>query len=409
MVIEDLHWIDSASEELLDKIVDNLAKLRLLVLTTRRPEYEPPWLDRSIVTKLPLGPLPVGDIRHLVQERLGVEVLPERLARQISEKAEGNPLFTEEIVSFLTERGIIRTVADKLDFDANAVTAALPASVNSVLTARVDRLAPSDRTLLQAASVIGRRFDPQILAATGETEVDARLRAMQTFDLVRPEGRSGDYEFKHALVRDALYQSLLTEARTALHLKIAEEVERRSSNRLTEVAEVLAHHFSQTALADKAFAYLSMAGSKNLSVYSLDEGSTHFAAAFALLDKYPDCASDDQIAASLEPYAQLLSMTAQIAMTIAVIERYWARITRLGVDPRVVVIGSLRAAAYVFNLRYQEAIAAQQETSHIANSLSDARSKAYGLAAEILVSPFVRPKPLRDWEVLKQEAIKSCF
>ena len=135
------------------------------------------------------------------------------LARQVTEKAEGNPLFAEEIVSFLTERGILRTVAGKLDFDASAVATALPASVQSLLTARVDRLAPKDRALLQAASVIGRRFDPQLLAvAVGETDIDARLAAMQALDLVRSEGKSSDYAFKHALVRDALYQSLLTEA-----------------------------------------------------------------------------------------------------------------------------------------------------------------------------------------------------
>ena len=177
MVIEDLHWIDSVSEELLGKIVDSEAKLRLLLLTTRRPEYTPPWLDRATVTKLPLEPLPAGDIRHLVQARLGVEALPEALARQVTEKAEGNPLFAEEIVSFLTERGILRT-GGKLDFDASAVATALPASVQSLLTARVDRLAPKDRALLQAASVIGRRFDPQLLAAAvGETDIDASARS----------------------------------------------------------------------------------------------------------------------------------------------------------------------------------------------------------------------------------------
>ena len=107
--------------------------------------------------------------------------------------------------------------------------------------------------------------------------------------------------FKHALVRDALYQSLLTERRKALHAKIAEEIERRSGNRLAEVAEVLAHHYSQTNRVDKAFAYLSMAGTKSLSVYSLDEAATHFTAALALLDKNPDCASDDQVADFLYP------------------------------------------------------------------------------------------------------------
>ena len=125
-MIEDLHWIDSVSEEVLGKIVDSESTLPLLLLTTRRPEYAPPWLDRTAVTKLQSEPLPVDHIRRLVQGRLGVEALPEALARQVTEKAEGNPLFAEEIVSFLTERGMLRAAAGKLEFDANEVAAALP-------------------------------------------------------------------------------------------------------------------------------------------------------------------------------------------------------------------------------------------------------------------------------------------
>ena len=108
---------------------------------------------------------------------------------------------------------------------------------------------------------------------------------MQALDLVHPDAKSGDYAFKHALVRDALYQSLLTGPRAALHLKIAEEIERRSGNRLPEVVETLAHHYGQTDRADKAFTYLAMAGAKSLGVYSLDEAERHFAAAIALFDE----------------------------------------------------------------------------------------------------------------------------
>jgi predicted ATPase len=104
MVIEDLHWLDSASAEFLNKIFESEAKLRLLVLTTRRPEYVPPWLNASVVTKLRLEALPAGDIRRLVHGRLGVDVLPEVLARQVTDKAEGNPLFAEEIVGYLSDR-----------------------------------------------------------------------------------------------------------------------------------------------------------------------------------------------------------------------------------------------------------------------------------------------------------------
>ena len=409
MVIEDLHWIDSVSAELLGKIIDSESKLRLLILTTRRPEYAPPWLDRTAVTKVQVEPLPADHIRRLIQGRLGVEALPEALARQVTEKAEGNPLFAEEIVSFLTERGMLRVATGKLEFDASEVAAALPGTVQSLLTARVDRLALKDRAILQAASVIGRRFDPELLAAAvDEIDIDAQLAAMQALDLVRREEQSSDYEFKHALVRDALYQSLLTEPRKALHLKIAEEIECRSGNRLTEVAEILAQHYSQTDRAEKAFAYLSMAGTKSLSVYSLDESTTHFTAALALLDKNPDCASDDQVADFLVSYTLLLNITYRYLVLIDVVERYLARVNRLGDDTRAVRIRHQYGFTLAWNTRYQEAAAIQAETSQIAERLGDSTSIAYSLANEIFVSTIIAPKPLHEFEIVKRQAITAA-
>jgi hypothetical protein len=141
------------------------------------------------------------------------------------------------------------------------VAAALPASVQSILNARVDRRSPKEQALLQAASVIGRRFDSELLAvAAEETDIDNRLASMQSLDLVHTEGGSTDYVFKHALVRDALYENLLTERRQGLHARIAEEIDHRSGNRLAEVAEILAYHYSHTSQVGKAFAYLSLAG-----------------------------------------------------------------------------------------------------------------------------------------------------
>jgi hypothetical protein len=227
-------------------------------------------------------------------------------------------------------------------------------------------------------------------------------------DLVHQGGKSDDYAFKHALVRDALYQSLLSGARTALHAKIAEEIERRSGNRLAEVAEVLAHHYSQTDHADKAFTYLSMAGSKCLGVYSLDEAVTHFTAALALLDINPDCASDDQVADFLVPYTLLLNMSLKLKATIEVIQRYLPRIDRLGDDGRAVLIRHQYVFALLWNARYPEAAAMQRQTSPIADRLGDSRSKAYSLTGEIHVSTIVAPKPLGEFERLKREAIKAA-
>ena len=410
LLIEDLHWLDSVSEEVLGKIVDSEAKLRLLILHTRRLEYEPAWIDRPTVVKLQLGPLPAGDIQRLIQARLGVETVPEALERLVTEKAEGNALFAEEIVSFLTERGVLRATVGKVEFDAGTVAATLPASLQSLLTARVDQLAPQDRALLQAAAVIGRRFDPQLLAVAADDGLgfDARLTAMQALDLIHHEAKSDDYAFKHALVRDALYQSLLTGPRTALHLKIAEEIERRSGNRLTEVAEVLAHHYSQTDRAEKAFAYLSMAGSKSLSVYSVDEATTHFTAALALLDKNPDCASDDQVTDFLVSYTLLLNITYHYLVLIDVVERYLARIDRLGDDPRAVRIRHHYGFTLAWNTRYREAAVMQGETARIAERLGDSTSRAYSLADEIFLSSVIAPKLIHEFEIVKRQAIKAA-
>ena len=298
---------------------------------------------------------------------------------------------------------------DRLEFDPSAVAAALPVSVQSILNARVDRLSPKDRALLQAASVIGRRFDLELLAvAAEETDIVNRLASIQALDLVHTDGGSTDYAFKHALVRDALYESLLTERRQGLHARIAEEIEHRSGNRLAEVAEILAYHYSHASRVGKAFAYLSLAGTKSLSVLSLDEAATHLTAALALLDKNPDCASDAQVTDFLLSYLVLLNMSAQVRREIDVLTRYLARIDRLGDDPSVVLIRFLYVVALLMNARYREAAAMQRETSRMADRLGDAGSKAWALVNEIMVSTYIEPKPLHEFEIFKTEAIKAA-
>jgi class 3 adenylate cyclase len=409
LLLEDLHWIDSVSEEVLGRMIGSEAKLPLLLLHTRRPEYHPEWLDRSIVTTLHVEPLAAGDIRHLVQARLGVESLPEAFGLLITEKAEGNALFAEEIVSFLAERGVLRTNAGKAEFDAGVV-AALPASVQSLLTARVDRLAPQDRALLQAAAVIGRRFDSQLLGAVLDrlNDVDTRLAATYALDLVHPDGKLGDYFFKHALVRDALYQSLLKEPRAALHLKIAEEIERRNDNRLPEVVEILAHHYGQTDRADKAFTYLIMAGAKSLGVYSLDEADEYFRAAVAVVESNPECVSDHQVAEFTDSYAMMLNVSARWYDIVAVVRRYMPRIDRIGDDPRVVSIRHHYVFALIYNTSYQDAAVTQQETLRMAERLGDFKSVAYALAGELHLTTLVAPKSLSEFEILKKNAIAAA-
>ena len=276
-----------------------------------------------------------------------------------------------------------------------------------MLTARVDRLSAKDRALLQAASAIGRQFNPQLLAAvSGATDIDTRLAAMQSLDLIHPEDKSSDYVFKHALVRDALYHSLLTEPREALHASIAAEIERRSGNRLIEVAEVLAHHYGQTRLSDKAFAFHCAAGNKSLGVYSLEEAMTHFGAALTLLESSQRCASDEQVADFLAAFALLLNLRIQLPTMIDVIARYLPRVGRLGDDPRVVLIYNHYVYALFWGARYKDAAAEVRAALHMAERLGDETSIAYMLANDILVSIVVDPKPAHQFECLKAQAIE---
>ena len=238
MLFEDLQWLDSASEDLLAKVIGIEEPLQLLILHTRRPEYSTSWAAQPRVTHLQLEPLSARETAQIAQARIGVDQLPEPLAERIAARAEGNALFAEEIASFLVERDIVRRSATGLDYDPAAVAAALPESVQSLLASRVDRLAPADRSLLQAA-VIGPRFDPDLVALVGGASGSAErsFAAMEALDLIHRAEGSNDYVFKHVLVRDALYNGLLSAPKSALHLKVAEELERRAGNRLAENAE----------------------------------------------------------------------------------------------------------------------------------------------------------------------------
>jgi class 3 adenylate cyclase len=411
MLIEDLHWIDRGSEELLGSIVSNVTNVPLLILHTRRPEYEPPWLDGSRVAKLQLEPLPAGNIRRLASARLGVDALSDPLARLVTEKAEGNAFFAEEIVAFLLERGALRSAGREMEIDPQAVTHALPARVQDLLTARINRLRPQDRSLLQAASAIGRRFNIELLAAASDDEVDLndRLAATHAADLTYPEPSPGEHAFRHALLRDALYHGLLTDGRTRLHLKIAQAIERRAGDRVTEVVELLAHHYSLTDQDDKAFLYLTKAAAKSLGIYSIDEAGNYFAKALALLDASPDCADDEMIRDMLTDYTLYLNLTLQTKKLTSVVERFDPILTRIKDSYKNALIRHHYVLALTWSSRFKEAQTAQKTSFAMADRLGDLHSRAYTLASAIHLSSFIDPYPVEEYDALGQEATAAAL
>ena len=202
----------------------------------------------------------------------------------------------------------------------------MPASIQHCSPHVIDALNAPDRELLQAAAVIGRRFSPDLLATIATQEAEQRLAAMQALDFVHRDAAGGDFVFKHALVRDALYGSMLASPRAALHLRIAEELERRNGNRLAEVAHSLAHHYAQTRRADKAFAYSAMAAKQKSRIYSLEEAAAQCRMALSLLEQDGACADDAALADLLADFAYLLQLQFEIPSLITTVEAWMGRV-----------------------------------------------------------------------------------
>jgi tetratricopeptide (TPR) repeat protein len=408
VILEDLHWVDSASQELVNQIIESDSPLPLLVLHTRRPEYRPPWATQARVTTLPLQPLPAAEMTDIIRARLGTTELPQTLTQLVVQRSEGNALFAEEIVGFLLECGAVTRTAGGLANDAAVVAAALPYSIQSLLAARIDQMASGDRGLLQAAAVIGRRFVPDLLAvAAGSPHdaIDLRLFALQALDLVHLDENSGEFVFKHSLVRDALYAGLLSDRRAALHLKLAEEIERRSGNRLIEVAEVLAHHYGRTAVASKTFRYRVLAAKKSLDVYSLDEAEQHYRNALQLISTDPTCASESDLFEMLAGFAQLLIFSGRVRELTDIVGSHLSRIEAAGRTRHVVLVLYHYSWALFMRARLKEALEVAHRCLEVAEHSGDDSAIVYARMGLLHVSTFVSALPLEHAERIGREAL----
>jgi class 3 adenylate cyclase len=407
LLLEDLHWIDSASEDLLVRSADLEKRLPLLIACSHRPEYQPRWLPRDATT-IRLAPLSTQATSDIVQSCLCQDAPPPALLELIVERADGNALFAEEIAGYLKQRGLIDRGAPGGDFDRAAVTAVMPASIHALLAARIDALDASDRELLQVAAVVGRRFAPGLLAAVAKKDAEQGLLAMQALDFVRRDSATGDFEFKHALVRDALYGSMLAPLRAGLHLRIAEELEHRGGNRLREVAQALAHHYSQTKRADKAFAYSAMAAKQNLGVYSLEEAAAQCRTALSLLERDGACADDAALADLLADFAFVLHLQFEISSLIRMVETWIGRVDRLGNEKRAAVMLHHYAMALLWACRYRDALAAQRKLSAMAESLQDDEAIVCAFSVRVQVEQTLAPRPAAEIEGEAQAALAAA-
>ena len=290
MIFEDAHWIDPTSLEVLGRAVDRIRTLGVLLIVTYRPEFEPPWIGRPHVTALTLNRLGEREIAAMIDRVTGNKPLPASIRQDIVERTDGIPLFVEEMTKAVLEaesEGDARQTAAAVPSPALAV----PASLHASLMARLDRLGPA-KEVAQIGAAIGREFSHALLAAVAgkpEAELASALDRLIAAGLLFRQGvpPHATYLFKHALVQDAAYGTLLREPRRALHARIAETLESQFAEIAESQPELLARHCTEAGLIEKAAGLWGKAGQRSLERSALLEAAEQLTRALGQIATLP--------------------------------------------------------------------------------------------------------------------------
>ena len=296
LVFEDFHWIDSETQALLDSLIESLPTAQLLLLVNYRPEYTHSWGDKTFYTQLRLDPLPPESADALLDALLGVDASLEPLKTLLIERTVGNPFFLEESVRTLVETQVLAGEPRVYHLAQALPTIQVPATVQAVLAARIDRLPQDEKSLLQTASVIGTEVPLSLLQAIAEMSEEGLYRGLTNLQAssflyetsLFPERV---YTFKHALTHEVAYGSLLQERRRALHARIVEVLEALYPDRLAEQVDRLAHHAVRGQVWDKALRYLRQAGVKATERSANSEAVVYFEQALEALTHLPESRS----------------------------------------------------------------------------------------------------------------------
>ena len=289
LVIEDLHWFDKTTEEFLDYFIGWLASTPILLILLYRPEYTHQWGSKSFYNRIGLDQLTIKSSAELVQAVLEDGDIAPELRDLILDRAAGNPLFMEELTYTLLENGSIQKINDHYGLNKDASEIRVPDTIQGIIAARMDRLEDNLKRTMQIASVIGRDFAFRVLQIiTGmRDELKSYLLNLQGLEFIYEKSLFPELEyiFKHALIQDVAYNSLLIARRKEIHENIGTAIETINSERLEEFYEILAHHYSRSDNHEKAYYYLKLSGDKSVDSYSNWEAYRFYLEAIEVLKK----------------------------------------------------------------------------------------------------------------------------
>jgi tetratricopeptide (TPR) repeat protein len=388
ILVEDAHWIDPTSGDLLDRMVARAAGLPVLLLVTGRPELQPSWVGQSHVTTLPLSRLDRHDSAAIIAGVAGGKALPDTVVTQILARADGVPLFIEELTRTLLETGLLCETADRYVLDGTLPRLAVPTTLQASLVARLDRLGPV-KDVAQLGAAIGREFSHELLAAVSALspmQLDLALGQLTASGLVSRRGMPPDatYAFKHALVQDAAYGTLLKSWRHQLHARIAKALIERFPAMADSEPEVIAHHFTEAGDASEAIRYWRRAGQTAATRSASHEAATFFERALHLLKTLPESQSTLEqgcdLRLELRPILMELGRSAQMLESLHEAD---ALAERLNDDRRRGRICGFMTIGHSFRGELEEAFEAGSRALEIAGRLDDMKTRI--VATSLLV------------------------
>ncbi len=292
LVVEDLHWVDASTLELIEMVIAQAASARLLVILTFRPDFVPPWSAQHHVTPLLVGRLPRIDVTGMIDSVTAGKTLPRDILEQITSKTDGIPLFVEELTKTVLELGLLTSHFDHYELSGDVAPMAIPATLRDSLMARLDGLSGA-KLVAQVGATIGRSFSYDLIRAVAD--IDDAVLHQHLAQLVRSEilmqrglAPRATYTFRHSLIQDAAYDSLLISRRQQYHVRIARALPRLEAEVADTRPELVAHHLTAAMLSDEAIDHWLKAGLRAMGRSAVIEAITHFTRALDILDTLPD-------------------------------------------------------------------------------------------------------------------------
>jgi class 3 adenylate cyclase/tetratricopeptide (TPR) repeat protein len=377
LVFEDLHWIDSETQALLDTLVESLPTVRLLLLVNYRPEYQHGWSSKTYYAQLRLDPLPPASAEGFLQALLGDDPSLAPLKQLLIARTQGNPFFLEESVRTLVETGVLVGEPGACCLATALPTIQVPATVQAVLAARIDRLPPEEKRLLQTAAVIGMEVPfalLQTIAELPEADLHRGLARLQAAEFLYETSLFPAlvYTFKHALTHEVAYSGLLLERRRVLHARIVETLEALAGDQVAEQVERLAHHALRGEMWDKTLMYFRQAGEKAMTRSAHHEAVEHFEQALSAIGHLPQQHGTIEQAIDLQFALHMaLLPSGDFGRALASVREAEALAESLD-DPRRLAQVSYSLFTYFYAMgAYDQAIASAQRALALATASGD--------------------------------------